>query len=165
MPLSIILRRTLLLLLVGLATPPALAQGLTAATGVAVYRYAEPGRPTKDIQIWGAIRSAGVYQVELDTGLLTLLTLAGGPLVAAEDDRAVRSISVRIVRDPSTARTVVLDTSLDALTSETTPIPALEDGDLVTLTAQTRQRFTWRDALSITSSVAALTILILRIVE
>ena len=157
-------RLALFLLVIGIA-PSTRAQGLTDASGVAVFRYAEPGRPTKAVQIWGAVRNAGVYQVERETGLLSLLTLAGGPLVGVEDDRNVRSIQVRVIRDPSTARTVVLDTSLDALTTEAVAIPALEDGDLVTLTAQTRQRFTWRDALTVTASVASLAVLVLRIVE
>lgn len=161
----VVLRSLLLIVVLGSTASPVLSQGLTDASGVAVFRYAEPGRATKAVQIWGAVRNAGVYQVERDTGLLSLLTLAGGPLVGVEDDRNVRSIQVRVIRDPSTARTVVLDTTLDALTTETVAIPSLEDGDLVTLTAQTRQRFTWRDALAVTASVASLAVLVLRIVE
>lgn len=157
--------RPLLLVLALLLGGGAFAQGVPAASGVAVYRYAQPGQPTKDIQVWGAVRSPGVYQVERDADLLTLLTIAGGPAVPSTDDRAVRNVSVRVVRDPGGARTVVLDTTLDALTSDAAPLPALQHGDLVSLAVETRQRFTWRDALSITTSVAALAVLILRIVE
>ena len=141
------------------------AQTLPSASGVALYRYAEPGELTKEVQLWGAVRSPGIYQLQRDADLLLLLTLAGGPALAAESDREVREVNVRVVRDPSGARSVVLDAPLGALTSEATPLPGLQDGDLVTLTAQTRQRFTWRDALSITTSAASLAVLILRIVE
>lgn len=151
-----------LLLLTGAA---ASAQTLPAASGVAVFRYAEPGEPTKAVQLWGAVRSPGIYELERDADLLLLLTLAGGPAVAAEDDRTIRSVRVRVIRDPSGARTVVLDTDLNALTADAAPLPALHDGDLVTLTAEMRQRFTWRDALSITTSIASLAVLLLRIVE
>lgn len=143
----------------------AFAQNLSGVSGVAVYRYADPGEPTKEIQLWGAVRNPGIYQVEREADLLTLLTLAGGPAVATEDERTSRKTSVRVVRQPASARTVVLDASLDELTTEARPLPPLEDGDLVTLTSEVRQRFTWRDALSITSSAASLAVLILRIVE
>ena len=154
-----------LLVLSGLAVPTLYAQGLTSTASVSVFRYAEPGQPTKAIQVWGAVRSPGVYQVELDTGLLTVLTIAGGPATGMEDDRTVRNVTVQIIRDPSTARTVVAETTLEALTSEAVPMPDLQDGDLVSLTARSRTRFTWREALSITSTVASLAVLVLRLVE
>lgn len=157
--------RSLSLVLALLIGGGAYAQGVPAASGVAVYRYAEPGQTTKDVQVWGAVRNPGVYQIERDADLLTLLTIAGGPAVATTDDRTVRNVSVRVVRDPGAARTVVLDTTLDALTSDPAPLPALQHGDLVSLTVEVRQRFTWRDALSVTTSAAALAVLILRIVE
>ena len=143
----------------------AAGQNLAGISGVAVYRYAEPGELTKEIQLWGAVRNPGIYQVERGADLLTLLTLAGGPAVSTEDARTSRKTSVRVIRQPAGARTVVLDASLEELTSEPRPLPALEDGDLVTLTSEVSQRFTWRDALSITSSAASLAVLILRIVE
>lgn len=144
---------------------PTHAQAITTNSGVAVYRYANPGQPTMDVRIWGAVRSPGVYQVERDTDLLDVLTLAGGPAVPAEDDRSVRSVELQVLRDPAGARTVVLATTLGELTTQDTPLPGLQDGDLVSLSVQTRQRFTWRDALSVTSSVAALAVLVLRLVE
>lgn len=157
--------RPLLLVLALLLGGGVYAQGVPAASGVALYRYADPGQPTKDIQVWGAVRSPGVYQVQRDVDLLTVLTLAGGPAVASTDDRAIRSVSVRVVRDPGAARTVVLDTTLEALTSDAAPLPALQHGDLVSLTVESRQRFTWRDVLSVTSSLGTLALVILRIVE
>lgn len=157
--------RLVLLLVLLLAGAGAHAQVLGGASGVAVYRYAEPGQMTKDVQVWGAVRSPGIYQVERDTDLLTVLTLAGGPAVSTEDDRTVRNVTVRVIREPGSARTLLLDTTLGALTSGDLPLPELRDGDLVSLTAETRQRFTWRDALSVTSSLGTLALVILRIVE
>ena len=70
-----------------------------------------------------------------------------------------------MVRDPSGARDLVLATTLGELTDRDVTLPELQDGDLVTLTPESRQRFTWRDALSVTSSLASVALLILRIVE
>jgi hypothetical protein len=166
MRLHMVARLTALLLFVGvLGAAPAQAQGLTAASGVAVFRYAPPGEPTMDIHVWGAVRSAGIYQVERTATLVDVLTVAGGPALPAETDRAEQTVRVEVVRDPAGARTVVLAAKLDALTGQDVTLPELEDGDLVTLTSESRQRFTWRDALSVTSSVASLALLILRIVE
>lgn len=144
---------------------PTHAQSITTSSGVAVYRYANPGQPTMDIRIWGAVRSPGVYQVELDADLLDVLTLAGGPAIPSEDDRSVRSVRVEVLRNPAGVRSVVLETTLDALTAQEAPLPDLQDGDLVSLSVNTRQRFTWRDALSVTTSIAALAVLVLRLVE
>ena len=144
---------------------PVHAQTLTTSSGVAVFRYANPGQPTMDVRVWGAVRSPGVYQVERDTDLIDVLTLAGGPAIPAEDDQSVRNVEVQILRETAAGRTVVLTSTLDALTAQDMPIPDLQDGDLVSLTAQTRQRFTWRDALSVTASVAGLALLIIRLVE
>ena len=138
-------------------------QTLTTSSGVAVYRYANPGQPTMEISVWGAVRSPGVYQVERNVDLIDVLTLAGGPAIPSEDDRTVQKVNVEILRDAGAGRIPVLATTLSALTVRDTPLPDLQDGDLVSLTAQTRQRFTWRDALSVTTSVAALAILILRL--
>ena len=151
------------LVLAGLS--PAYGQTLTTSSGVAVFRYANPGQPTMDIRVWGAVRSPGVYQVERDTDLIDVLTLAGGPAIPSEDDRSVRNVSVEVLRGTGAGRTPVLTTTLDALTARDMPLPELQDGDLVSLVLQSKQRFTWRDALSVTSSVAGLALLILRLVE
>lgn len=158
------MRLLLLLCCFALAgTGSAHAQAITTNSGVAVFRYANPGQPTMDIRVWGAVRSPGVYQVERDADLLDVLTLAGGPAIPSEDDRSVRSVNVEILRETAGTRAVVVATTLAALTALDTPLPDLQDGDLVSLSVQTRQRFTWRDALSVTTSVAALAVLILRI--
>jgi hypothetical protein len=166
LPLRSLMRLSALLLFVGtLGAASAQAQGLTAASGVAGFRYAAPGEPTMDIRVWGTVGSTGVYQVEPDTNLLELLTLAGGPAIPAESDRTVQTVHVELIRNPTGARTVVLKTTLNELTNQDTLFPDLQDGDLVVLTLETRQRFTWREVLSVTSSVASLALLVLRLVE
>ena len=169
-PLPTVLRtaKTLFVLMLWIGvtgTASVQAQGLTAASGVAVFRYAAPGQPTMDIRVWGAVRSAGIYQVEYGTSLLDVLTLAGGPALPSETDRIEQNVRVEVLRDPAGTRSVVLAATLDELTDPDVRLPELQDGDLVTLTSESRQRFTWRDALSVTSSVASLALLILRIVE
>lgn len=141
------------------------AQGFTDVSNVAVFRYAAPGEPTKDIRVWGAVRTAGIYQVESDATLLDVLTLAGGPAIPTTSDRVEQTVRVEVLRNPNGARSVVLATTLDALTDEDVTLPDLRDGDLVSLTSETRQRFTWRDVISVASSAASIALLVIRITE
>ena len=141
------------------------AQTLTTSSGVAVYRYANPGQPTMDIRLWGAVSSPGVYQVERDLDLIEVLTLAGGPAIPSQDDRTIQRMDIDVLRESGANRTVVFTTTLGGLTAADTVLPDLQDGDLVTLTAVTRQRFTWRDALGVAGSIAGLAVLILRFTE
>lgn len=158
-------RALLLVLLLGVLAPTLRAQGVTTISGVSVFRYAEPGMSTEDIRVWGAVRSPGIYQIEPTTDLLTLLTLAGGPLIAGEDDRTIREVDVRVIREPEGVREIVLDLPLDDLLSTDAQLPDLQDGDLVSLRARSQQRFTWRDALSIATTVGTAVLLGLRISE
>ena len=154
-----------LVLLLGFAVSTVYAQGVTTITGVSVFRYAEPGTATEDIRVWGAVSRPGIYQVEPTTDLLTLLTLAGGPLVVGEDDRTIREVDVRVFREPEGVREIVLDASLEDLLDTDIALPNLQDGDLVSLRLRSQQRFTWRDALSIATTVGTAVLLGLRISE
>lgn len=157
--------RPLLLVLALLLGGGAYAQGVPAASGVAVYRYAEPGQPTKDIQVWGAVRSPGVYQVERDADLLTVLTLAGGPIAGVETNREERTVYVQIARGKAGSRELVFEESLDRLLAHNVSYPEPQDGDIVSLRVEARQRFQLRDAAVLVSSLGTLALVILRLVE
>ncbi|HLT46683.1 MAG TPA: hypothetical protein VK002_05590 [Rubricoccaceae bacterium] len=131
--------------------------------GVAVFLFAEPGQPVISVDLWGSVRQPGRYLVAPETGLLDLLTIAGGPQLQAETDQVVRSVTVEVSRASSLDRSIVFTSELQALTSgEATPPPLL-DGDVVTVQTSVNQRFTWLNGLTVVASVASIALIILRV--
>ena len=146
-----------------LAVAPAYAQIAPSTQGAAVYRYVEPGNPTMDVRVWGAVGRPGVYQVARDTDLIALLTLAGGPMISVDDDRVRRNVSVQVTRGDGASRARVAEMPLEELTFGTARLPDLQNGDVVTVNVVSRSRFTWRDALTVVSSAGTVALLVLRI--
>jgi hypothetical protein len=141
------------------------AQLVTASPGVAVYRYAEPGQPTMDVKVWGAVRTPGIFQVELDSDLLDVLTLAGGPLYDREVPNVERTVTVRLSRGSQGARSIVFEQPLDDLVTQAISMPALQDGDVVSVEVDVRQRFGWRDGLTLLSTAGTVAVLVLNILR
>src|SRR5690606_6712617 len=117
---------------------PAVAQPV-AGGGVAVFRFAEPGRPVIAVDLWGSVRQTGRYLVEPGTGVLDLLTLAGGPALQVESDQAVRTVTVEVSRVEGGERHVVFSEDLDRLTAGGALPPPLLEGDVVTVRTQVSQ--------------------------
>jgi protein involved in polysaccharide export with SLBB domain len=148
------------LLLLGV---PAWAQPLTTAAPASVYRYAEPGRPTMDVSVWGAVRVPGRYQVEPDTDLLALLSYAGGPVLQTERAETEQRVNVVLSRNTDTGREVLLESTVPELVRRAEDLPALQEGDIVTVTTETKNRFQLRDAAVFTSTLATLSLVIIRL--
>jgi protein involved in polysaccharide export with SLBB domain len=164
-PLSPVPLRWALLLAVLLGGAAAAeAQRVTGSPGVSVYRYAEPGQPTMDVRVWGAVRTPGVYQVERDTDLVELLTLAGGPLYDREIPNVERTVTVRISRGEA-GRQVVFEAPLAALFAEATVPPALQPDDVISVDVEVRQRFGWRDGLAVFSGLGTVAVIVLNILR
>lgn len=136
----------------------------TVGQGVAVYRFAEPGQPVIAIDLWGAVRSTGRFFVPEETGLVDLLTLAGGPILQAETERAVREVTVDVSRMQDSGRAIVFSSAMENLTNGAAPPPPpLLNGDVVTVRTSVEQTFSWTDGLSVVAAVASVTLVILRI--
>ena len=150
---------------VGFTSHAAQAQVVTASPQVAVYRYAVPGQPTMDVRVWGAVRTPGTYQVELDQDLIGVLTMAGGPMFDRERADEEREVTVRLARTTEDERTVIYETSLDALFGADTDYPELQDGDIVSVDVEYHQQFGWRDAATIFSSVGTVAVIVLNIIR
>lgn len=161
------MRSTLLLLgvLVFAVGSECYAQMVTTSPQVAVYRYAVPGRTTMDVRVWGAVRTPGVYQVELDTDLVEVISYAGGPLAGVESNVEERDVYVQLARGTSDARDIVFDAKLEDLLTHDVAYPEPQDGDIVSLRVETRQRFRLRDLAVFTSSLGTLALVIIRIFE
>lgn len=141
------------------------AQLVDASPRVAVYRYAVPGSPTMDVRVWGAVRTPGTYQVELDQDLIGVLTMAGGPVFDRERGNEDREVTVRLARTSGSARSVIYEAPLDELYGSASDYPDLQTGDIVSVDVEYRQRFGWRDAATIFSSVGTVAVIVLNIIR
>jgi hypothetical protein len=133
--------------------------------GVAVYRWAEPGQSVITVDLMGTVRQSGRYFVPMETRLLDLLALSGGPVAAPESDQTVRSITVEVSRAGADGRTLVFDAPFEALMAGEVEAPPLLDGDVVNVVTVLSTRFDWLDGLTVATAVASITYLILRIAE
>lgn len=145
--------------------------GLTG-TGIANYRFAEPGDFTMLVSVWGVVRASGRYEIPVGTDIGQLLSLAGGPgadvrgfegpaLDRTRRDGGGKTI-VRLSRLQGEGREIIMELRIeDLLRLKEQSIP-LQDGDIVMIDQVRPFRF-W-DALAVTSSLAAIILLIDRFV-
>lgn len=162
------LRLALLILVLPVALSvrlPVAAQPLKAAAPAAVYRYAEPGRPTVDVSVWGAVRVPGRYQVEPATGLLDLLSFAGGPVLQTERAETEQRVRVVLSRQVGAGREVLLESTVPDLVRRPDALPPLQEGDIVTVTTETKNRLQLRDVAVFTSTLATLALVVLRLAD
>ncbi len=124
------------------------------------YSYVEAGQTPITVNVWGTVRNPGLYEVSDDTRLSTLVSAAGGPLVAARDRRERRAITLRLTRSGDGAPRVVYETVMQDGVFAAEDDPLLEAGDTLTVDTVLRQEFSWRDALPIVSTVASVALAI-----
>ena len=154
-------------------------------SNVAYFYHAQPGEATVQVSLWGTIPQPGIYEIPDSTDLDKLLTMAGGaPVEPRQENRDPSRVVVRVYRPDASPpdgppaassrddapeesaddRTLLFKSTLDAMLRGETDYPTLRDDDIVVVeTIRPRQRFTWRDAVSILSSAGTLTLLALRI--
>jgi hypothetical protein len=136
-------------------------------SNVAYFYHAKPGEATVQISVWGTVPRPGIYEVPDTTDLDKLLTMAGGaPLEPLQEDRDPPKITVRVYR-PQKAdeeKAKIFEAKLDRMLQGQVTYPALRDNDIVVVeTVKPDKPFGWRDLLSVTSTLASLTLLGLRI--
>jgi protein involved in polysaccharide export with SLBB domain len=168
-----------------LAPAPADAQGFGRVeetnSNVAYFYHARPGQATVQISVWGTIPRPGIYEIPDTTDLDKLLTMAGGaPLQPRTEDRDPVKITVRVYRPQSDAasgagndaesqsapRTMIFEAPLERMLAGKAQYPDLRDDDIVVVeTVQPKEGFSFRDVLSVASTLGTLTLLALRIFD
>lgn len=154
-------------------------------SNVAYFYHAKPGEATVQVSVWGAVKQSGIYEVPDSTRLDKLLTMAGGaPLQIRQEGREPAEVNVYVYRptsgrsggdnqpgtdQPDTdqsgmTQTLLFSSSMDAMLEGDVSYPTFRDDDIVVIEViEPRQRFTWRDALQVLTSVGTLTLVGLRI--
>lgn len=161
----------LLALVVTIGTETAQAQGFgriaETESNVAYFYHARPGEATVQVSVWGTVPRPGIYELPDTTDLDKLLTMAGGaPMEARQEGREPPRITVRLYRPQGGERARIFEAPLERMLEGEAQYPALRDDDIIVVeTVRSQQPFTWRDALSVVSSLGTLTLLALRIFD
>ena len=134
------------------------------AQGTAYHVYAEPGEATIEILVLGDTAS-GIYVVGGDTNLSELLALIGGTGGERVTPETEVKRTIRLLREQGGQRVVVYEARYEELLRNPAGYPSLQDADVFTLETEARRRFSFRDTLTIVSSIGTLTLLALRLVD
>jgi hypothetical protein len=162
----------IVLVLSGLHIPDARAQefGRIAdlETNVAYFYHARPGEPTVQVSVWGTVPRPGIYEVPDTTELDKLLTMAGGvPLEPRTENQNRPEVTVRLFRPRAGGqRSLLFKAPMDSMLAGTAPrYPQLGDNDILVVETETDRSFTWRDGLTVGSSLISVALLIVRIID
>ena len=157
------MKRCLLIgfVIAGFASGAVHAQTINALRGGAYYRFADESDLTMEIKVWGAVNNPGLYEVREGLNLSTVLSLAGGPQAGVQARNTVSTFTVRLYRLQTGDRyqlftETLMENRIGLLNSD----PVLVRGDMVIAEERTRQRFGWRDGLSILTAVATVVLVI-----
>ncbi|RMF58362.1 MAG: hypothetical protein D6746_09840 [Bacteroidetes bacterium] len=132
------------------------------ASGTAYHVFAEPGQATIQVQVVGAV-SAGIYEVSAGTDLGRLVALTGLTLTPGASGTSVR-YRVKLFRDqPDGRRLLLYDAPLEEMLANPGAYPVLQEGDVVMIESKVSQRFQWRDALTILTSLSTIILLVDRL--
>ena len=140
-----------------------LNQPRTDYQSAAVYRFADPGDIVATVNVWGAVRYPGLYEVPEGTHLSVLFSLAGGPSTAERSSRERLTTTLRLIRGER--RAVVFESVMENEILATDEDPVLQKGDVMTVEVLVRQQFSWRDALTITAAVASVAVALDRVLR
>lgn len=153
----------LLLLSVGsLASAQVTDPNAVIASGTSYHIFAQPGEPTVEVFVLGDA-SSGVYVVGETTNLLELLALTGAGASVVDDADYVRDATVRLMREQGGTRAVIYERPFDSFLAEPASYPQLQSGDIFTVEVKQRRKLGLIDVVQVTSSLASITLLVLRL--
>lgn len=125
--------------------------GRQSLSSTAYYYISKAGEITMPVNLWGAVKNPGRYEIPISTDLVELLSFAGGPTGNATMDE-VRII--RTVRRDNLMRKVEFVVNLDEMQKLDEKALDLEPGDTVIMEGA---EMTFRDYALVISTVAAVT--------
>lgn len=136
--------------------------GTINADGVPYYVYAESGEATIQVYVVGG-GARGIYEIGVGTRFDAFLALSAiGPGTDSPGSR--QRVTVQLYRtDASGARQMLLEGRAEELVqADPSTYPQLQDGDVISVEVRSRQRFGWRDGLSILTSLSSVIVLLER---
>lgn len=116
------------------------------------------------VRVWGDAIAPGLYQVPQGMTLGTLLTLAGGPNTARTSRQDV-TLRIRLMRDEGGRKVDVFQVEMENGIVAFEGDPVLAEGDTMVLERIVKERFVWRDALSVIGAAASVGSLVVNVVR
>ncbi len=151
-----------LLVVLLLAAAPAFAQSAqptqrfdeVRTNSGSYFFHVKPGEATMKVQVLGAVRAPGLYELGRGTSVSTLLALSGGPLLDVRQRNNKRTVTLRLWRSGHTQP--YYETILEQAVARPETSPAMQEGDVLMVEIEEKQKFGWRDAFTIVGGVGAL---------
>jgi hypothetical protein len=132
------------------------------ANGTSYYTFARAGEATIRVMVVGA--GGGIYEIGANTTMDEFLALLGGaPQFATETPGTRTRIRVQLFRLEDGRRGLLYDKELEQMIVEPSDYPTLEDGDVFVVRTRTRNKFQWRDALTVLTSTSTVLLLLERL--
>ncbi len=131
-----------------LSNPLGIGRDLLGNPTEYVYRH-DPEDILMPIYVWGAVLKPGIYQVPLNTDLVTLLSLAGGPSTDA-DLNAVTIKHRQTTRSPASTYNLNL---YSLVNNNSVPVPMMLNSDIVVV--KKKENWISTDTLSVVTIVTA----------
>lgn len=123
------------------------------------YYYVQPGERTIQVNLIGAVRSPGLYEIGTNVTLGQILALAGGPTMNARQKRNKRTTEVRVIRDGR----ITYNVNIEEAETPYVDFGGLQEGDIVRVDVLESTPFGWRDGLQIVTATASLVLIVDRI--
>lgn len=123
------------------------------------YFYVQPGERTIQVNLIGAVRSPGLYEVGTNVTLGQILALSGGPMMNPRQKRNRRATEVRVIRDGR----VTYNVNIEDSETPYVDFEGLQEGDIVRVDVVERTPFGWRDGLQIVTAAASFVLIVDRI--
>ena len=134
-------------------TESGLAPALSRGSAASYYYIGKPGELTMNVNLWGAVKNPGRYEVPSSTDLVQLLSYAGGPLEAA----SLGSVKItRLVKKEGGATRGEYVVDLNDLANLESTRLVLNPGDTIFIDYSSWE--TWRDVFIVVGVLATVTL-------
>lgn len=151
-----------------LAVPQtAQSQGIGDQEAAYTQNFFTPGEPTMQIYIWGDVQNAGIWRVNRDVDFFELLSAAQPGSIGQERVRSRQRITIRVYRTRQGERRLAYEERLETMLEEDTPLPDLQEEDVLEVRTQERRGRLeqFRLIVGVIGSTASLATLIIRLAD
>ncbi len=125
--------------------------------GAAYHKFVLPGESSIQVLVLADGGATGIYELgrQVDIGELFALSRA---TLGAITPREKREVTLKLYRGAGGNREVIYRATMEEFLSYPGQYPQLQDRDVMVVETVVKQRFGWRDALSIITGVAAVSL-------
>jgi len=132
--------------------------------GTNYYVFARAGENTIQLLMIGDTNSDGIYEIGEGTDLAEFIAVSGGVGEGVRSGRERRTVTIRLLRETDRGtRTVVYEAQLNDFIEQQTPYPTLQNGDILRVEIERRERIGVRDVLQVVSTLTTIGLLIERV--